>query len=46
VSFVPVVSMEALAVLAATLAANEDAAWLLVAALAPFLLGLGFYTVL
>ena len=37
------VSTESLAVLAAVLAANEHAHWLLDAALAPFLLGLGFY---
>jgi tellurite resistance protein TehA-like permease len=43
VSFVLTVSTESLAVLAATLAASEDAAWLLEAALAPFLLGLAFY---
>src|SRR5262245_4480566 len=43
VSFVLAVSTESLAVLAATLAAGEDAAWLLEVALAPFLLGLAFY---
>jgi tellurite resistance protein TehA-like permease len=45
VSFVLAVSTEALAVLAATLAASENAAWLLDAALAPFSLGLAFYLV-
>jgi hypothetical protein len=43
VSFVLTVSTESLAVLAATLAASEDAVWLLEVALAPFLLGLAFY---
>jgi tellurite resistance protein TehA-like permease len=43
VSFVLTVSTESLAVLAATLAASEDAPWLLEVALAPFLLGLAFY---
>jgi hypothetical protein len=37
------VSTEALAVLAAVLAVQEGANWLLSAAIAPFLLGLGFY---
>jgi hypothetical protein len=45
VSFVLSVSTESLAVLAATLAASESAAWLLEVALAPLLLGLGFYIV-
>jgi hypothetical protein len=43
VSLVLTVSTESLAVLAATLAAAEGAPWLLDLALAPFLLGLGFY---
>ncbi|MGI8506010.1 MAG: tellurite resistance/C4-dicarboxylate transporter family protein [Solirubrobacteraceae bacterium] len=43
VSLMLTVSTESLAVLAATLAAREHADWLLYAALAPFLLGLGFY---
>jgi tellurite resistance protein TehA-like permease len=43
VSFVLAVSTESLAVLAATLAASEDATWLLEVAPAPFLLGLAFY---
>jgi tellurite resistance protein TehA-like permease len=43
VSFVLTVSTESLAVLSATLAANEHAAWLVEVALAPFLLGLAFY---
>lgn len=42
-SLLLVVATESLAVLAALLAASERADWLLVAALAPFLLGLGFY---
>jgi tellurite resistance protein TehA-like permease len=42
-SLVLTVSTESLAVLAATLAAAEHADWLLVAALAPFVLGLCFY---
>jgi hypothetical protein len=43
VSFVLTVSTESLAVLAATLAASENASWLAEVALAPFLLGLAFY---
>lgn len=43
VSFVLAVATEALAVLAATLAASEGARWLVDAALAPFALGLVFY---
>jgi tellurite resistance protein TehA-like permease len=43
VSLVLAVSTQSLAVLAATLAASADAAWLLDVALAPFLLGLAFY---
>lgn len=43
VAFVLAVSTQSLAVLAAVLAASEHAPWLLYAALAPFLLGLGFY---
>ncbi|MEO8690128.1 MAG: tellurite resistance/C4-dicarboxylate transporter family protein [Solirubrobacteraceae bacterium] len=43
VSLVLTVSTESLAVLAAALAARENASWLLGAALAPFLLGLAFY---
>jgi tellurite resistance protein TehA-like permease len=43
VSLLLAVSAEALAVLAATLAATEHARWLLIAALAPFGLGLGLY---
>jgi hypothetical protein len=43
VSLVLTVSTESLAVLAAALAASEHARWLLAAALAPLLLGLGFY---
>jgi hypothetical protein len=43
VSLVLVVATESLAVLAAALAGLEHARWLLYAALAPFLLGLGFY---
>ena len=42
-SLVPTVATESLAVLAAVLAAPERAAWLLVAAIAPFVLGLSFY---
>jgi hypothetical protein len=42
-SLVLAVSTESLAVLAATLAAQQHADWLLYAALAPFLLGVGFY---
>jgi hypothetical protein len=42
-SLVLTVSTESLAVLAAVLAAPERAAWLLVAAVAPFVLGLCFY---
>ncbi len=42
-SLVLTVSTESLAVLDATLAAHERARWLLVAALAPFALGLCFY---
>jgi len=43
VAFMLTVSTQSLAVLAATLAAAEHADWLLFAASAPFLLGLGFY---
>jgi tellurite resistance protein TehA-like permease len=43
VSFVLAVSTQALAVLAATLAASEHARWVLYAALVPFGLGLVFY---
>jgi hypothetical protein len=43
VSFVTTVSTEALAVLGATLALRDHAHWLLVASLAPFLLGLALY---
>jgi tellurite resistance protein TehA-like permease len=43
VSLVLTVSTESLAVLAAALAASEHANWLLAAALAPWLLGLGVY---
>jgi tellurite resistance protein TehA-like permease len=43
VSLLLTVSAESLAVLAATLAATEHARWLLIAALAPFGLGLGLY---
>ena len=43
VSLVLTVSTESLAVLSAALATSEHAAWLLYAALAPFLLGLAFY---
>jgi tellurite resistance protein TehA-like permease len=43
VAFVLTVSTQSLAVLAAALAAAEHTHWLLYAALAPFLLGLGFY---
>jgi tellurite resistance protein TehA-like permease len=43
VSLVLTVSTESLAVLSATLAEHERAPWLLYAAFAPFLLGLGFY---
>jgi hypothetical protein len=42
-SLILTVSTESLAVLAATLAIVERTDWLLVVALAPFLLGLGFY---
>lgn len=42
-SLILTVSTESLAVLAATLAVVESAAWLLVAAVAPFVLGLCFY---
>jgi hypothetical protein len=42
-SLVLTVSTESLAVLAAALAAREDARWLLFAGLAPFVLGLAFY---
>ena len=42
-ALVLIVATEALAVLAALLAASERADWLLVTALAPFALGLGFY---
>jgi tellurite resistance protein TehA-like permease len=42
-SLLLVVATESLAVLAAMLAASERAEWLLVTALAPLLLGLGFY---
>jgi hypothetical protein len=43
VSLLPAVSVESLAVLAATVAAPEHARWLLIAALAPLALGLGLY---
>jgi hypothetical protein len=43
VSFVLVVSTQSLAVFSTVLAASERAPWLLYAALAPYLLGLGFY---
>jgi hypothetical protein len=43
VSLMVAVSTESLAALAATLAGHEGAAWLVYAALAPFLLGLGLY---
>ncbi len=43
VSLMLTVSTESLAALAATLAASERAPWLLIAALAPFGLGLAFY---
>ena len=43
VSLVLTVSTESLAVLSAAIAQHERAPWLLHAALAPFLLGLGFY---
>jgi hypothetical protein len=43
VAFVLAVSTQSLAVLSAVLAVSEHAPWLLYAALAPFLLGLGFY---
>jgi len=42
-SFILTVATESLALLAATLAHSERAAWLLYAALVPFGLGLGFY---
>jgi tellurite resistance protein TehA-like permease len=42
-SFILTVATESLALLAATLAFSQRAAWLLYAALAPFCLGLGFY---
>jgi tellurite resistance protein TehA-like permease len=42
-SFILTVATESLALLAATLAFSERDAWLLYAALAPFVLGLGFY---
>jgi tellurite resistance protein TehA-like permease len=42
-SFILTVATESLALLAATVAFSEHAAWLLYAALAPFCLGLGFY---
>ena len=42
-SLVLIVATESLAVLAALLAASERADWLLVTALAPFVLGLAFY---
>lgn len=45
VAFMLTVSTESLAVLAAALAVGERAAWLLYAALASFLLGLGLYLV-
>jgi Voltage-dependent anion channel len=43
VSLMLTVATEALAVLAATLAVAQSARWLLIAALAPFVLGLAFY---
>jgi len=43
VSLLLAVSFESLAVLAATVAASQPARWLLIAALVPFGLGLGFY---
>ena len=43
VSFVLTVSTESLAVLAAAVAAAEGARWLVIGALVPFVLGLGFY---
>jgi tellurite resistance protein TehA-like permease len=43
VSLLLAVSVESLAVLAATVAASQPARWLLIAALAPFGLGLGLY---
>lgn len=46
VSLLLAVSTESLAVLAATLAASERADWLLVAAAAPLLLGVGLYGVI
>ncbi len=42
-SFVLIVGTESLAVLAATLALQKRAGWLLAASLVPFALGLGFY---
>ena len=42
-SLLVAVSAESLAVLSATLASPEDARWLLIAALVPFVLGLTFY---
>jgi len=42
-SFILTVATESLALLAATLASSQRAAWLLYAALAPFCLGLAFY---
>jgi tellurite resistance protein TehA-like permease len=45
VSLLLAVSAEALAVLAATLATSEHARWLTLAAVAPFVLGLGIYAV-
>jgi tellurite resistance protein TehA-like permease len=42
-SFILTVATESVALLAATLASSEHEAWLLYVALAPFLLGLGFY---
>jgi tellurite resistance protein TehA-like permease len=44
-SFLPAVATQGLAVLSATLAARNGTAWLLVAAIAVWVLGLGFYTV-
>ena len=45
VSFVLTVATQGLAVLGATLAARNDAAWLLIAAVAALILGLAFYLV-
>jgi tellurite resistance protein TehA-like permease len=42
-SFLPAVATQGLAVLSATLAARDGTAWLLVAAVAAWILGLGFY---